>query len=157
MKFSLHRLISFLSLFCQISNSEDSAYFYFYSESESELLYDWRFTANQFILASRPLRPTPSIFFNWTLTVIALMKHPLSREDRSVVYNCCWPRQRSHSRVRVPRDCFRFEIPPTWWFRPPYLYPSETEWLSYTPRQWVPFLWPPTTLREVFEPVSIWG
>jgi hypothetical protein len=31
-------------------------------ESESELLYDWRFTANQFILALSPLRPTTSIF-----------------------------------------------------------------------------------------------
>jgi hypothetical protein len=30
---------------------------------ESELLYDWRFTANQFILAPSPLRATISIFF----------------------------------------------------------------------------------------------
>jgi hypothetical protein len=33
------------------------------SESESELLYDCRFTANQFILALSPLRPATSIFF----------------------------------------------------------------------------------------------
>jgi hypothetical protein len=33
------------------------------SESESELLYDWRFTALQFILVPIPLRPTSSIFF----------------------------------------------------------------------------------------------
>jgi hypothetical protein len=32
------------------------------SESESELLYDWRFTANQFVLATGPLRPTTSNF-----------------------------------------------------------------------------------------------
>jgi hypothetical protein len=25
------------------------------SESESELLYDWRFTAHQFVLATKPL------------------------------------------------------------------------------------------------------
>jgi hypothetical protein len=31
--------------------------------SESELLYDWRFTANQFLLAIIPLRLTTSIFF----------------------------------------------------------------------------------------------
>jgi hypothetical protein len=31
-------------------------------ESESELLYDWRFTANQFVLATSPLRLTTSIF-----------------------------------------------------------------------------------------------
>jgi hypothetical protein len=32
------------------------------SESESELLYDWRFTANQFVLATNPLRLTTSNF-----------------------------------------------------------------------------------------------
>jgi hypothetical protein len=31
--------------------------------SESELLYDWRFTANQFVLGQSPLRPTTSNFF----------------------------------------------------------------------------------------------
>jgi hypothetical protein len=34
------------------------------SESESELLYDWRFTANQFVLASSPLRPTTRDLFS---------------------------------------------------------------------------------------------
>jgi hypothetical protein len=29
----------------------------------SELLYDWRFTANQFVLAIRPLRSTTSNLF----------------------------------------------------------------------------------------------
>jgi hypothetical protein len=32
------------------------------SESESELLYDWRSTANHFVLATSPLRPTTRIF-----------------------------------------------------------------------------------------------
>jgi hypothetical protein len=32
------------------------------SESESELLYDWRFTAKQFVLATSPLRFTTRIF-----------------------------------------------------------------------------------------------
>jgi hypothetical protein len=31
--------------------------------SESEILFDWRFTANQFVLATSPLRLTTSIFF----------------------------------------------------------------------------------------------
>jgi hypothetical protein len=31
--------------------------------SKSKLLYDWRFTANQFVLATNPLRPTTSIYF----------------------------------------------------------------------------------------------
>jgi hypothetical protein len=33
------------------------------TDLESELLYDWRFTANQFTLAPSPLRLTTSIFF----------------------------------------------------------------------------------------------
>jgi hypothetical protein len=33
------------------------------SESESDLLYDWRFTANQFVLAPSPLRLTTGDFF----------------------------------------------------------------------------------------------
>jgi hypothetical protein len=33
-------------------------------KSKSELLYDWRFTANQFVLASSPLRPTTRFFFS---------------------------------------------------------------------------------------------
>jgi hypothetical protein len=33
------------------------------SKSESELLYDWRFTANQFVLSSSPLRPKTQHFF----------------------------------------------------------------------------------------------
>jgi hypothetical protein len=32
------------------------------SESESELLYDWRFTANQFVLAPSPLTLTTRVF-----------------------------------------------------------------------------------------------
>jgi hypothetical protein len=32
------------------------------TESQSELLYDWRFIANQFVLATNPLRPTARIF-----------------------------------------------------------------------------------------------
>jgi hypothetical protein len=31
-------------------------------QSESESLYDWRFTANQFVLATSPSRPTTIIF-----------------------------------------------------------------------------------------------
>jgi hypothetical protein len=67
------------------------------------------------------------------------------------------PRQHSHSQVRVPRDCLRFQTPPTWRARSPYLYPPGTGWPSYTPRHGVPFSSPPTTRRvtvEVFDPTS---
>jgi hypothetical protein len=44
------------------------------SESESELLYDWRFTADQIILASGPLRPTKrDPFSKLNFAVIVLM------------------------------------------------------------------------------------
>jgi hypothetical protein len=39
-------------------------------KSKSKLLYDRRFAANLFILASSSLRLTKRDFFNWTLTVI---------------------------------------------------------------------------------------
>jgi hypothetical protein len=41
----------------------------------------------------------------------------------------------------------RFETPPTWRARSPYLYPPGAGWPSYTPRYWVPFSSPPTTRR----------
>jgi hypothetical protein len=56
--------------------------------------------------------------------------------------------------------CLRFETPPTWRARSPYLYPPGKRWPSYTPRHWVPFSSPPTTCRatvEVFEPDSTRG
>jgi hypothetical protein len=48
--------------------------------------------------------------------------------------------QHSHSRVRLLRDfittfyCLRFETPPTWRARSPYLYHPGTGWPSYTPK-----------------------
>jgi hypothetical protein len=38
-----------------------------YPQSKSKLLYDWRFTANQFVLASSPLRPRTRDFFSFQL------------------------------------------------------------------------------------------
>jgi hypothetical protein len=35
--------------------------------------------------------------------------------------------------------CLRFETPPTWRARSPYLYPPGTGWPGYTPRHWFPF------------------
>jgi hypothetical protein len=46
---------------------------------ESELLYDWRFTVNQFVLAPSLLRRTTVIFFFLLLLLqaIVLVEHPL--------------------------------------------------------------------------------
>jgi hypothetical protein len=52
----------------------------------------------------------------------------------------------------------RFETPPTWTARSPYLYSPGTAWSGYIPRHWVPFLSPPTTHRamvEVLNPASL--
>jgi hypothetical protein len=78
----------------------------------------------------------------------------------------CWYWALSLTRKRVCRLQFllvlasavlRFEIPPTWRARSPYLYPPGTGWPSYTPRHWVLFSSSPTTRRatvEVFESAS---
>jgi hypothetical protein len=63
-------------------------------------------------------------------------------DDR--IYCPLGPHQFSHSQIQVPRDswpscCLRFETPPTWRARPPYLYPSGTGWSSYNTRHWVIF------------------
>jgi hypothetical protein len=44
------------------TNSLLTACFGLSALSESELLYDWRFNANQFVLATSPLKPTTRIF-----------------------------------------------------------------------------------------------
>jgi hypothetical protein len=51
----------------------------------------------------------------------------------------------------------RFETPPTWRTRSPYLYPRGRRWSSYKLRHWVPSSSPPTTRRatvEASEPAS---
>jgi hypothetical protein len=79
------------------------------SESESQLLYDWWFTANQFVLEPSLLRLMTSNFFNLTPAVIVLIYHPLWREEGSVIYNfAAGPRQRSHSRVPVLRSSWSY-------------------------------------------------
>jgi hypothetical protein len=88
----------------------------------------------------------------------------LWRENGSVVYNCCWSSPAQSFLGPSPQDlwpifyCLRFETPPTWRARSPYLYPPGTGLPSYTPRHWVPFSSPPTSRRatvEVFEPASM--
>jgi hypothetical protein len=49
----------------------------------------------------------------------------------------------------------RFESLPTRRARSAYLYPPGTGWLSYTPRQWVSFSSPPTTLTAMVPPPHV--
>jgi hypothetical protein len=70
---------------------------------------------------------------------------PLGRENGSAVYNCCWSSPAQSFLGPSPAGlvtiiyCLKFETPPTWRVRSPYLYPPGTGWSSYTPRHWVPF------------------
>jgi hypothetical protein len=50
-----------------------------YAESESKLLYDWRFTANQFFLVPSPLRLTTRLFYDWTLSDEKMGLSPMNR------------------------------------------------------------------------------
>jgi hypothetical protein len=70
------------------------------AKSKSKLLYDWRFTANQFVFASSPLRVmTREYFFNLTLAVIVRMYHPFWQEDGFVSYAYAWPFVRCTYRI----------------------------------------------------------
>jgi hypothetical protein len=95
MKSSIHSIILFLSSLFNYSTaiSIDSlnSMTTTNSLSESELLYDWRFTGTLFVLETSPLRLTISNFFQLNTWGHSPYVHPLWREDRSVVYNCCWP------------------------------------------------------------------
>jgi hypothetical protein len=92
--------------------------------------------------------------------------HPLWREDRSVIYNCCWPSPMQSFSSLSPTGlmtifyCVRFETLPVWRTRILYLYPPGIEWPSYIPRHWVPFISLPMTRRatvQVFKSISMGG
>jgi hypothetical protein len=131
------------------------------SESGSglELIYDWRFTANQFILATSPLRFTTSISFSteqpyvtsslttgWVYRSQVLLGSPAQSFSGP-----------SLAELMTIFYCLRLETSPFWRARSPYLYSPGTGWLGYTPEHWVPFSSPPTTRRakvELFEPAT---
>jgi hypothetical protein len=131
----------------------------------TELLYDWRFTASQFVLVTSPLRLKRS-YFIFQLNICGYSPYVTSSLTRGWGLSftiAAGRRQRSHFQVRVPRDLWphftasRYETPRKWKTSSPYLYPPETWWPGYKPRHWLPFSSPPTTRRapvEVFDPAS---
>jgi hypothetical protein len=112
-------------------------------ESESELLYNWQFTANQFVLEPSPLRLTTSIIFQ--LNTCGCSHHIISTLTRGwicrlqlllVLASAVTLGSESggtHDHILLSQ----FETPPTWRARPPYIYPPGTGLPSYTPRHWV--------------------
>jgi hypothetical protein len=126
------------------------------SESESELLYNWWFTANHFILATSPLRLTTSSFI-FQLNTCGYRPYVTSSLTRGwvchlqlllVLANAVILRSEfcgSHDHILLSqiRDSPNLEgqVP-----------------MFTSPRHWFPFL-SPTTCRatvEVFEPASTW-
>jgi hypothetical protein len=79
----------------------------------------------------------------------------------SAVYSCCWlsPGQpflgQSPVGLMTIFYYLRFETPPTWRARSPYLYLPERRWPRYTPSHWVPFSLPPTTRRDTVEVLEV--
>jgi hypothetical protein len=74
-------------------------------EPESDLLHDWRFTANHYVLASSPWRLTTSSFFNLnTCSYSPYVPSSVTTEWGLAFTIAAGPRQRSHSRIQVPRD-----------------------------------------------------
>jgi hypothetical protein len=100
------------------------------SQSQSQLLYDWRFISNQFVLATSPLRPTTSIFLTEHLLLYSLY-NTFSDDGMGLSFTiAAGPRQRSHSRVQFPRDLRHILLSQIWDSpnlegQAPYLYTQE--------------------------------
>jgi hypothetical protein len=131
--------------------------------SELLLVYDWRFTANQFVLATSPSRLSTSKFFqlntcshspyvissltrgwNYRLQLLLVLASAviLRSESRGFHYHILLSDIRDSPNLR-----FGF----------PNLYTPGTGWPSFSHTHCVPFLSPPTTCSatvEVFDPVS---
>jgi hypothetical protein len=119
------------------------------SMSESELLYDAQFTANQFVLAPVPSRLTAGVSFRQLNPCV----HSPSYERTCLSFTItAGSVQHNHSRVANPTglvivlSCIRFEIPPTCRARSLYVYPPGTGSPSCTPGHRVPVS-SPTTLK----------
>jgi hypothetical protein len=139
----------------------------FWKCRNQELLYNWRFTSNQFILAPSPLRPTTSILIfppnTWghnPCVISSLTREWISRLQlllalaSTVILGSESRGTDEHILLSQIRDSPNLEV------HVPYLYSPRIGWPSYTPRHWVPFSSPPTTRRatvEVFVPASTPG
>jgi hypothetical protein len=136
------------------------------SKSKSKLCYDWRSVSQYLLVSSTRLGLMTRFLLLSDSCGFVDVGCSLWQENGSAVHSCC--RSSSALSFSGPSPgglvtifyCLKFETPPTWRARSPYLYPPGTGWPSYTPRHWVPFLSPPMTRRdtvEVFEPASMQG
>jgi hypothetical protein len=100
----------------------------------SHLLYDWRFTAYQFVLRQAPPDSQPASFF-FQLSICGYSTHvtTLREEAGSVVYKCCWPSLAKSFSGPGPFGLMTiyFAVSVSRFFqrrgaRSPYLFPSRT-------------------------------
>jgi hypothetical protein len=134
--------------------------------SESELLYDWRFTANQFVLATNPLRLTASNFISQPNTC-AYNPYATSSLMRACVCGLQLLLVLASAVIfrpesRVTKDHILLsQIPDSSKLEgqvPKCISPG-IRWPSYIPRHWVPFSSPPMTRKgkvEICVPAPIW-
>jgi hypothetical protein len=131
--------------------------------SESKLLYDWRSTADQFILTKSPLRLTTRdfIFQRNTCGYCPYVTSSLTRGWVCRLQFLALPSQSfsgaSPARVITTIYCLKFETSQTRRVRSPYLYRPGNGWPSYVPRHWVPLSSLPTTRKatvEISDPAS---
>jgi hypothetical protein len=113
----------------------------------SELLYDWRFTANQFILATSPLRPKSRIFIFHQNTCV-YSPYIISSLTKGWICHLQLLLGLARAVISGPSPeglvitfyCLKFETPRTWRTRFPYLYPPGTgcpgRHLRQTLRDW---------------------
>jgi hypothetical protein len=140
---------------CHTASSEPSS-------RKSKLCYGRRSVGQSVFVSSPHLGPKTRFLLLSHNCWFVEVGRPLWREDRSVAYNWYWPSPKQSFSGPSPAGqvtmfyCLRFEIPPTWRARSPYLYTPGIGWPSYTPRHRVPFSSPPTreAMVEIFEPVS---
>jgi hypothetical protein len=76
---------------------------------ESESLYDWRFTANQLVLAPTPWDTRPVIFFSTEHLRSKSLCNILSDQRMGLSFTIvAGPLHHSHSQVRVPLDSWPY-------------------------------------------------
>jgi hypothetical protein len=134
---------------------------YIHTYIHTYICYDRRSVSQSVWVSSKYMGPKTKLLLLSESCGLVDVGHPLCREDGSAVYNCCWPSPaQSYSSPSPSELVLRFETPPTWRARSPYLYPPGRGWPNYAPRHWVPLSSPPTTGRatvEVFELTSTRG
>jgi hypothetical protein len=117
------------------------------SNSKSKLRYGQRLIGQSVLVSSTHLGPKTRyeyLLLSDRCGFVGVGRF-LGREDESVIYNYFWPSPAQSFSGLSPEGlmiifyCLRFETPPTWRARSPYLYHPGTGWLGYTPRHWVLF------------------